>query len=497
MCGIIAAFDYGSVERGLDASRHRGPDAMGIIGHDGVVLGHARLSVVDLDARSNQPFVVGRTTISYNGEVWNHRAVRAELEGLGRKFRTAGDAEVVAATLDEWGWEGLRKLDGMFAVAWMTGDGKFWLARDRFGEVPLHYSEIAAASELKVLQAMSMGVARPTGYVPPGCVVILAKGKPSQSFQFNANGQPPPSGEGFEVSAAAVRAALCRGVTDRTMADVPVCTLLSGGLDSTAVAWAAQQVMPRLVAYTAVLDDRSSDLKAARLAAAAIGCELREVGIPKPRLDDLARTVKAIEMPYKAQVEIGWACLVLAERIAADGFKVVFSGEGSDELWGSYGFAYHGIKAQGWHAYRRRLFLDQHRKNFARCNKAFMTRGVECRLPFLHPPLVDLAWSLPQAIVQHGGRPKAVLEEAFRDVLPPKILARAKVAFQDGLGMKAAAARAVGELSNPAAFYRSVFDDAYGATVDHRRGAVADRRSEDANYRRVRPEAGGVQRDLF
>lgn len=490
MCGIVAAFDLGVVERGVEASRHRGPDAVGIVRHAGVSLGHARLAVMDLDARSNQPFAYGRVTISYNGEVWNFRKIREDLRALGCAFKTDGDTEVVAAALDRWGTAALDAFDGMFAVAWTAGDERLFLARDRFGEIPLHWNDAGAASELKVLQAAGLG---PAAYVPPGGLIMLQDGKAGTVDAWHANAQPEPSTHGFEASAAAIRTALVRGVTDRTMADVPVCTLLSGGLDSTAVAWAAKQAMPGLVAYVAVQDERASDVRMARLAAKAIGCELREVRIPRPTPADLTRTVAAIELPHKAQVEIGWACLVLARRIRDDGFKVVFSGEGSDELFGSYGFAYHGIKAEGWHAYRRRLFLDQHRKNFARCNKAFMTAGVECRLPFLHPPLVDLAWSLPEASVRRDGRPKAVLEEAFRDVLPKEILSRSKVAFQDGLGMKKAAATAV---ADPKRFYREEFEKRY-ASADRRRGAGQGRRPETADYGTVRADAGGPQRTLF
>jgi asparagine synthase (glutamine-hydrolysing) len=83
-----------------------------------------------------------------------------------------------------------------------------------------------------------------------------------------------------------------------------------------------------------------------------------------------------------------------------DGFKVTFSGEGSDELWGSYGFAYHALKTQDWHTYRRNLFVTQHRKNFMRCNKIFMAHSVECWLPFLHYPLVEFALSLPRDTVE-------------------------------------------------------------------------------------------------
>lgn len=493
MCGIVAAVGGADVLSGVMSARHRGPDAAGVSRRDGdVQIGHTRLAIVDLDTRSDQPMTRGRTTVSYNGEVWNHAAVRAELSALGRAFHTTGDTEVMAMALDEWGWTGLRKLDGMFAVAWTHDDGQLWLSRDRFGEIPLHYTRSGAASELKILRAA--GLTGEAAYVPPGAVVVLGRAEQAGTLVVHANQAPAAFSGPFEEAAGLVRRALCRGVADRTMADVPVCTLLSGGLDSTVVAWAARQVMPGLVAYTAVQNERSSDLRAARTAAAAIGCELREVRVPEPTSADLSRTVAAIEMPHKAQVEIAWACLVLARRIADDGFKVVFSGEGADELWGSYGFAFHGIQRLGWHAYRRALFMEQHRKNFARCNKAFMTAGVECRLPFLHPPLVDLAWSLPEHCVRRDRRPKAVLEEAFRDVVPKAILTRAKVAFQDGLGMKDAAARAV---SAPQTFYRETFEELYGWSAHRGRGAGTDRRSADADHGSHRPSAGGAQRSLF
>jgi asparagine synthase (glutamine-hydrolysing) len=142
-----------------------------------------------------------------------------------------------------------------------------------------------------------------------------------------------------------------------------------------------------------------------------------------------------------------------------DGFKVTFSGEGSDELWASYGFAYHALKTQNWHRYRRDLFLSQARKNFVRCNKIFMAHSIECRLPFLHPPLVEYALSLPQNIVQDGkARPKAVIQDAFTGILPDAITKRPKVAFQDGMGIKIAIERAMPQAER---FYRAEYNNQY------------------------------------
>lgn len=462
MCGVVAVLD-GSEEvlaRGVRASLHRGPDAGGTLVRRRVALGHTRLSILDLDARSNQPFVYGRIALSYNGELWNYRELRAELKRAGKAFTTDGDTEVVAAALETWGADALPRMNGMFALAWTDGDsGTLWLARDRFGEIPLHYSPgppFVAASELKVLRAMG---ARLFFDVPPGGMVVVERGG---RLQRHLRWYDPPA-EPIAVSAHEARLGvyerLMAGATERAISDVPVCTLLSGGIDSAAVAFHLKRELPGLVCYTAVLDKKSRDLRCAREVAEALKLELVEVQVAPPTPDDLARVVDIIEMPHKAQVEIGWACLVLAERMRADGFRVTFSGEGSDELWASYGFGYHGVQARGWHTYRKQLFLEQHRKNFARCNKVFMAHGVECRLPFLHPPLVEYALSLPAGVVREGAaRPKAVLQEGFRGLLPDSVVDRPKVAFQDGMGLKDIIAKT---LASPRAFYAAEFKRRY------------------------------------
>src|SRR5262249_19710798 len=139
MCGLAGGFvGEGVVRCGLAALRHRGPDATGVAALDRLTLGHVRLAILDLDPRSDQPFRYGRVTLSYNGELWNFAPVRAELQARGGRFATAGDTEVVAAALDRWGPEALPRLQGMFALAWTTDGEILHLARDRFGEVPLH-----------------------------------------------------------------------------------------------------------------------------------------------------------------------------------------------------------------------------------------------------------------------------------------------------------------------------------------------------------------------
>lgn len=450
MCGIVGG--PGFVDRAaVDRLRHRGPDATGAWQGSRYWLGHTRLSIIDVGSRSDQPFARGDVVLVYNGELWNYRELRAELALAGERFTTEGDTEVVAAALARWGEEALPRFEGMFALAWTADSGAtLRLARDRHGEVPLHLDARtgAFASELK---ALPPGAA--AGWVEPGSLVQLGPDGIRARFWYvlrTARSEDP--------APVAIRRGIGAGVTEREVSDVGFCILLSGGLDSSIIAHHVAEHRRGVVAYTAVGQGSPADERAAREVAERFGLELRTVKVPQPSADDLARVVRAIEMPHKAQIEIGWACYHLAQTMRADGQRVTFSGEGSDELWASYGMSYHGIQKDGWYGYRRRLFRDQHRKNFARCNKIFMAAGVECRLPFLSTHLVELALTLAPGDVRSKARPKLILEQAYADVLPERVLTRAKMTFQDGAGLQAACAKAV---ADPARFYKAEFSAAY------------------------------------
>lgn len=475
MCGIVGAFHL-DVNPAIVAMRHRGPDASGqaVIHH--ARLGHTRLAIVDLDHRSDQPFHYVKAgeqhglTLVYNGELWNYKDLRTRLAvEHGHVFQTTSDTEVLAAALWEWGIDALPELDGMFAFAWtsLRNPDLIFLARDRFGEMPLHLGSAkdaggqwrqVFASEYKALQAMGCP-AKSIHDVPPGHTVTLSReGWAEAHLWYDPPAAPFVPQPTRDTASARLYSLLETAVLDRMMSDVPICTLLSGGLDSSIVAYFLARATPLLTAYTAVYDAASRDLRLARRVAAHLRIRLIEVPVPTPTADDLAHVVSVIEMPHKAQIEIGWPCLKLAERMQADGCKVTFSGEGSDELFGSYGLAYHGIQKMGWHAFRKDSFLTQARKNFMRANKIFMGHSVECRLPFLHYPLVEYVLGLSQTVVADKGHPKAVLAEAFRGLLPDEVLDRPKVAFQDGLGLKAAIPKV---LADPRRFYRVEYDKQY------------------------------------
>lgn len=461
MCGIVGGFGP-NVGKGVEASRHRGPDGSGLVNLGNLSLGHTRLAILDPEPRSAQPFHYGKTWLTYNGELWNYRALRTELQTLGRTFTTTGDTEVVAAALDTWGTDALPKLDGMFAMGWSADGDTLYLARDRFGEVPLHYvsdTPFYFASEVKALLAMDCAKGRVRA-VGPGQVLRVQPGKGETWHYYYAPIQPLRLNA--EDAALALERALEAETVARTISDVPVCTQLSGGLDSSIITCLLAKALPGLVAYTAVYDEHGPDRKFAHMVADHAGVELREVRVPLPTPSDMADVVKHIEMSSKVQVEIGWLSLKLAEAMQADGFKVTFSGEGSDELFADYGFCYHGLQKQDWHSYRRDLFLKLGRTNFVRANKIFMAHGVECRLPFAGKQVVELCLGLTQKAVRGGDGKKvckAVLADAFRGLVPDPVLKRVKVAFQDGCGMKDAIA---GAMHNTGSYYEAVNARLYG-----------------------------------
>ena len=468
MCGVVVARDKALVEAGIKASFHRGPDHSDLVTVNGWVLGHTRLSIVDLSSAGQQPMRRGQTTVVYNGEMWNHETL-----GSGFDLASTSDTEAVVFSLDQERQEALSRFDGQFGLCWVHDDDEaLYAARDKVGEVPLHYGyhrstrEVMIASEMKALIAMGVHPAT-ISWVPPGSVAVWTDPKALPQLREWHEYDLAPVDDDLTTATAKVDDLLADAVVKRCkVADVPVATLLSGGIDSSAVTWHALPYLPDLVAYTAVYYTDSLDRRCARAAADHLGIELIEVVIPPPSADDLSTVIESIEMPHKAQVEIGWACLHLARRLHDDGIRVVLSGEGSDELWSSYGRSFHTEQRLGWHKSRRQNVLGQHRKNYARVNKVFMAHSVEGRLPFADANLLEYALRLERdSVFGHhfanrpstpveGRKPtkeKIVLRDSYHDRLPERIERRDKSAFQTDAGIDKAAAGAV---ADPQSYYR-------------------------------------------
>lgn len=452
MCGMLGAYDLPGfdVSSRLGLLAHRGPDGSGVATSGPAVHGHVRLALRDLSDASAQPYRLGSGLLSFVGEIWNYQELRADLSALGRTFHTSGDTEVLAVALDEWGEAALPHLDGMFTFAWSKGESHI-LARDRFGKVPLYVHRrgqgFAWASERK-----GLGLDHPGAALPPGAILDLGTGHVRRWYVLPRHCNTNRSVLGL----------LEDGVATRLVADAPLCCLISGGLDSSLILTIARRSRPDIVAYTAVHDGASADLRSARRLCAEAEVRLVEVPVPAPTPASLTAAVQAIEISSKAQVEIAALCIPLACAIASDGFKACLSGEAADELFGGYGsMCIKGSSADdaGWRAIRVQQLEKMARGNFVRTNKAFMAAGVECRLPFMHRPLVETVLAMGKAEAPPG---KGALKRAASGVLPAWVINRPKDTFQGGAGLSAAA-EAI--LADPAAYYRAETRRLFGSLI--------------------------------
>ncbi|HMG32242.1 MAG TPA: asparagine synthase (glutamine-hydrolyzing), partial [Jiangellaceae bacterium] len=295
VCGVAGAFcqpDGARLVRTMaDRIGHRGPDADGLRDmspHTSLQLAHRRLSIIDLSAAADQPFVKDGLHLSYNGELYNYRDLRAILRGKGVRFVTESDTEVVLESWREWGPDALPRFRGMFAFAiYDEHTGALTLARDPLGIKPMYVmprgSGIVFASELKALVA-AVG---PELTIDPGALVASAmfyflpeeqcavKGVfklPSGSWaEWRADGTTragrywEPAQEALEAAAgppADLAAVLEASVAAHLVADVPVASFLSGGLDSSLITAMAASLNPSIEAYTITFRPEDQRLEA-------------------------------------------------------------------------------------------------------------------------------------------------------------------------------------------------------------------------------------------
>ncbi|WP_200949251.1 asparagine synthase (glutamine-hydrolyzing) [Phycicoccus sp. Soil748] len=350
---------------------HRGPDACGIVELVGleasVVLGHRRLSIIDLSAAADQPFAKDGLTLSYNGEVYNFRELRMELEGYGVRFTTTSDTEVVLEAWRVWGTGALRRFRGMFALALHDArDDSLTLARDPLGIKPLYVlprgDGVVFASELKAVVAAVGDELRidPAGMVastlyywlPQDYEVVRGVHKltPGSWSTYHRDGSVS-RGVYWHAAQEAARAAagaradlrevLEASVEAHLVSDAPVASFLSGGLDSSIVTALAHRADPAIEAYTIAfraedqrLEAMPDDARYARIMAQHLGIRLHEIEVSPDVVDLLPRVVDILDEPIGDPAAINTLLMCDAARQA--GVKVLLSGMGADELFGGY-----------------------------------------------------------------------------------------------------------------------------------------------------------------
>ena len=386
MCGIAGALFWNSeagrggrdasVARMVRALEHRGPDGEGIVrcatpDHFGaaaptVILGHRRLSIIDLSDRASQPMASPRGPIwlTYNGEIYNYREIRRELESCGRVFRSSSDTEVILQGYEEWGGAVVERLRGMFAFALWDGlVQRLWLARDRLGIKPLYVYRgngyLVFASEVRALLVSGLvprtldrtaldqflayqsvpeprTLVRDVRMLAPGHVVrVSADGREvARRYWDLLDSAASTLTTPVDESRRRVRELLEETTALHLVSDVPVGVFLSGGIDSGAIAALVRQtgVVPRTfsVAFTGTEYDESPY---ARAMAKSLGTDHTEISLGES--DVVAQIPEALASVDHPSGD-GTNTFVISRAVREAGLKVALSGLGGDEFFGGY-----------------------------------------------------------------------------------------------------------------------------------------------------------------
>ncbi|MEY2512580.1 MAG: hypothetical protein QOE26_3343 [Verrucomicrobiota bacterium] len=377
MCGIAGVLSSAPVDplamrRMVATLRHRGPDDEGIWIEAGIGLGHRRLSVIDLSPNGHQPMVSrsGRFVLTFNGEIYNHAALRAALESDGISgWRGHSDTETLLEAIASWGLErALRESVGMFALGlWDRHARKLFLARDRFGEKPLYYGRAGKAflfaSELKAIRAHpdfagtidrdALRIFAARGYVPaprsifreisklePGAILTLNGGDAAIERYWSYRkvvesglADPLPN---EETARRELESALIAAIQGQSVADVPVGVFLSGGIDSSTIAALWRKHSSReLRTYSMGFEESGFDeAPYARAVANHLGTVHIESYVTSAEARDVIPLLPAIyDEPFADPSQIPtW----LMSRLARQDVTVALSGDGGDELFGGY-----------------------------------------------------------------------------------------------------------------------------------------------------------------
>jgi asparagine synthase (glutamine-hydrolysing) len=479
MCGILfstcPAVESSTFKEALELMRHRGPDAPGCTVTHGIVrLGHNRLSILDLNARSNQPFYSNdrRHVIVFNGEIYNYREL-AKRHGVS--LRTECDTELLLELYLRHGARMLEWLYGMFAlVIYDTVTGESFIARDRLGVKPLYIHEnaegLVVASEMAAVLRLipdttidpfairqyrkmrgffnGRTLYRDVQMFPAGHYRL--NGRMTRYWQLPDRDEEPPSDEELD-------ALLRSAVNYRCIADVPIGSYLSGGLDSSIVAALSNQSHTWVVG----MPDQN-EFSWAALAANSIGSTHHAVTVSTERFVESAREMIAIRRePLAVPNEV--LLFEMTRAVKAEN-TVVLSGEGADELFGGYDRMFSwSANAENWDIdeFTRRYCYgsDDDREVVEDALSPFLSRGtpykivsaffqiahlegllrrldnstmrcsVEARVPFVDHRLVERMAGISANYKNAGGVVKAPLKRVFGHLLPAAVVQRPKVGF--------------------------------------------------------------------
>jgi len=466
MCSILGILDIHDKPASLRAEvlarsrrqRHRGPDWSGVHEDDSVILAHERLAIVDPESGAQPLYGADEhTVLAVNGEIYNHAELQ-RIHAPGYPLRTGSDCEIILALYEQMQPGALvRALNGIFAfVLWDVGRGRYLVARDPIGVMPLYWGRDAAgrrvvASELKALHDLCDEFE----IFPPGHVYDSEEDVLMRYYNPPWRRRVPSAGKletitDEDEAVHALAEGLEAAVTRQLMCDVPYGALLSGGLDSSVIAalaarHAARRIeagetepawFPRLHTFSVGLDG-SPDLAAAKVVADHIDSVHHSfIYTLQEGLDALEDVVRHLETFDVTTIRAATPMFLMARRVKAMGIKMVLSGEGADEMFGGYLYFHKAPNADEFHYETVRKLDALHQFDCLRANKSTAAWGVEARVPFLDTEMLDIAMRIDPKLKMTGeGRmEKHLLRRAFAHLLPEEIAWRQKEQFSDGVG---------------------------------------------------------------
>jgi asparagine synthase (glutamine-hydrolysing) len=441
MCGIWGlignTLNVETVKNIILLLKARGPEGSSILNGDKFQLGFTRLALNGLSESGMQPMFHSNKDWICNGEIYNWKELAKE---IGYVNKSGSDCEILGPLLNSTLTlhEFFNKLHGVFAMIISDGD-RIIVGRDPYGIRPLFMSladsRIILSSELK---AIFYGSPKP---FPPGHYAVINKNTLQvELFQYHfMKINPIPRDDVF----AQLRSGITSAVRRRMLTERPIAALLSGGLDSSLIAALVQEELriadrPPLETFSIGFQD-SEDLRNARLVANHIGSIHTEIIMtPDQFFEAIPEVIHDIESYDITTVRASVGNWLVAREISLRSeCKVVFNGDGADELFGGYLYFYRAPSNDEFEDESNRLLKDIHLFDVLRSDRCISSHGLEPRTPFLDKEFVDLVKSIPVDLRRPSVNQmeKWVLRRAFRDtnILPMEVLYRKKEAFSDGV----------------------------------------------------------------
>jgi asparagine synthase (glutamine-hydrolysing) len=445
MCGIAGILSKKGenvvplIEPMLSCMVNRGPDGAGVAADDLVILsdsfenlkyhklsgcsalGHLRLAIVG-GTCGQQPFrsCDNRLTIEHNGEIYNYKKIRRRLEKY-HKFNTQTDSEVIVHLLEEHFAKDndllyaikktVAELDGVYAIVIKDEvTGTISLVRDKIGVRQIYYGEnnsfIGFASERKAL--WKVGIKEPTKRVLPGHAIIITANSLLQEFKV---AHPPihSSKIAYKTMASAVNAyekCLLASMKKRTQDFDRVGIIFSGGIDSVIIAWLAKKMVREVTCYTGGVKD-SSDVAFARHIAKKLNLKLRVNELSQDEVEQIIpEVIDVIEDTNAGQVEVAVPVYAAIKLAHEDGIKVMFTGQGADELFGGYSWYTKVVEKEGYQKLRDHMTEDLlllYRETLEREDKITMAHSIEMREPFLDMSIIRVSMQIDMKLNVKSG----------------------------------------------------------------------------------------------